>query len=95
MSAQTTTGLDHVVAAVAAELAVTQVIAGRIVEENLERLATRRMPAGVSAFGYAGAHGHHLSLMTGDVAIVDLRVSAESISAIEAYRASHRARVTA
>jgi hypothetical protein len=81
------TGLRHVVAAIAAELAVPAVIAGRIVEENLDRLRSRRMPADVSAFGYAGAQGHHLALTTRDVSIVDLKVSAECISAIEAHRA--------
>ena len=82
-----TTGLDHVVSAVAAELAIPAALAGHIVEENLERLATRRMPADVTAFGYAGAAGHHLALTTRGVAICDLAVSAACIAEIEAHRA--------
>lgn len=86
MSRHPTTGLDHVVKAVAAELAVPATIAGRIIEENLDRLRSRRMPADVSAFGYAGALGHHLALTTRGTAIVDLKVSADAIAEIEAHR---------
>ena len=77
----------HVVAAVATELAVPTAIAARIVDENAERIASRRMPAGVTAFGYAGAQGHHLTLTIGDRSIVELKVSAGAIDEIEAHRA--------